>query len=359
MARRLTGQAQGAALIRVGIVGCNYGRTVLLPAFRIDPRCEVVALAGTDAARTAGLARDAGVPQAFGDWAHMIEQANIDAVAIATPPRVQPGVALAALKAGKAVFGDKPMAADLESATAMLRQAVGKPTAIDFGFPELPAWRKAKAMIDAGAIGSLRHAVLTWNVENYATKMRLMSWKTNGADGGGALGNFVSHSFYYLEWLCGPITGLSARLTGLPDAPQMETNAALALSFQSGATGTIAMSSASYLGSGHRLEIYGEDGTLVLANTTTDYMRGFTLSHARRPGTTLTSVAVDDDPIDKNHSDGRVAAVARLAARFFDAIEQRGTTKPGFAEGHRVQVLLDIARRSHTAGRFVTIGVAA
>src|SRR6266511_2684499 len=49
------------AMIGVGIVGCNYGRTVLIPAFRQDPRCEVVALAGTDAARTGGLARAANV----------------------------------------------------------------------------------------------------------------------------------------------------------------------------------------------------------------------------------------------------------------------------------------------------------
>ena len=42
-------------MIGVGIVGCNYGRTVLIPAFRQDPRCEVVALAGTDTARAAEL----------------------------------------------------------------------------------------------------------------------------------------------------------------------------------------------------------------------------------------------------------------------------------------------------------------
>ena len=47
--------------------------------------------------------------------------------------------------------------------------------------------------------------------------MRLDNWKAYGEDGGGALGNFVSHSFHYLEWLCGPISGLSARLSGLPD----------------------------------------------------------------------------------------------------------------------------------------------
>ena len=44
------------------------------------------------------------------------------------------------------------------------------------------------------------------------------------------------------------------------------------------------MSCASYLGSGHRLEFYGEDGTLTLVNETADYMRGFRLQPAaRRP----------------------------------------------------------------------------
>ena len=55
-------------MIGVGIVGCNYGRTVLLPAFRTDPRCEVVALAGSDGARTAELARAAEIARGFGDW---------------------------------------------------------------------------------------------------------------------------------------------------------------------------------------------------------------------------------------------------------------------------------------------------
>ena len=71
-------------MIRLGIVGCNYGRMVQLPAFRNDPRCEVVALAGSDQARTAKLARQSGIAAAFGDWQAMLEQADIDAVVIAT-----------------------------------------------------------------------------------------------------------------------------------------------------------------------------------------------------------------------------------------------------------------------------------
>ena len=349
---------EGATVIRLGIVGCNYGRTVHLPAFRLDPRCEVTALAGSDRARTAELARQSGIAGAFGDWTEMIERADIDAVAIATPPRLQPEIAIAALQRGKPVFVEKPMATDLAGAAAMLRAAGHTSTAIDYNFTEVMAWRKAKAMIDEGAIGRLRHVFVTWNVENETARRRLKNWKTSGEGGGGALGNFVSHSVHYLEWFCGPIAGFSSRLSGLPDDPAMETTVAATLAFASGAAGSFAMSCASYLGSGHRLEFYGDDGTLVLANPTTDYMRGFTLAHASRAAAALTPVAVEADPLDR-FPDGRIAPVARLAARFLDGVEQRQQIPPGFAEGYRAQTLLDAMRRSHEQGRWVELSGAA
>lgn len=340
-------------MIRLGIVGCNYGRMVHLPAFRNDPRCVVLALAGTDQARTAELARQSGIATAFGDWKELLARADIDAVSIATPPQFQPAIAARALELGKAVFVEKPMAADLEGATAMLRAAAGKVAMIDFNFTEVMAWRKTKALLDAGAIGRLRHVVVTWNVENYSTRQRLKNWKTSVAAGGGTLGNLASHSMHYFEWLCGPIAELSARLASLPDDPAMEVTVMLSLAFASGATASLAVSTASYLGSGHRLEFYGDDGTLVLANPTPNYMRGFTLRHARRPTAALESVAIDPDPIDQPSLDDRIAPVSRLATRFLDAIEQRKSASAGFAEGYRVQVLLDAVRRSHTLGRSV------
>src|SRR4029079_6291077 len=120
-------------------------------------------------------------------------------------------------------------------------------------------------------------------------------------------------------------------------------------------TGILAMSCASYLGSGHRLEFYGEDGSMTLVNTTSDYMRGFELRVARRPATALAPVDVDD-PVDRAFaSDGRIAPVSRLAAHFIDAISQAKPGWPGFAEGYRVQTLLDTARRAHDGGRWLDV----
>lgn len=342
-------------MVRVGIVGCNYGRTVHLPAFRTDPRCEVTALAGTDAGRTAQLARESGVAHGFGAWEALVEHPEVDAVVIATPPQVQPRIALRALALGKPVFVEKPIAADLAGAADMVKSAAahGRPAMVDFQFAEISAWRRAKELLDSGAIGALRHVMVTWNVENAATRLRLESWKTSRAAGGGTVGNFVSHCFYYLEWFCGPFMGLSARLLALPDAgADNESTALLAFALASNAGGSLAVSSASYLGSGHRIEFYGEDGTLVLANRTSDTMRGFELSHARRPAAALTPVAVQD-ALDSRFPDGRIAPVARLAARFLDAIEQGTPARPGFAEGYRVQQLIDAARRSHDLGRWI------
>lgn len=339
-------------MVRLGIVGCNFGRTVLLPAFRADPRCRVEALAGTDLSKASAIARAECIGQPFADWRLVTDHPDLDAIAIAVPPSLQPDIAMRALKMGKAVFVEKPIAADLEAANAMREQAAasGRPVMVDFEFCELPAWRRAKALIDEGVLGKLRHAAVTWHVENYATRMRLQSWKTDGASGGGALGNFVSHCFYYLEYFCGPMQDISASLFGLPgETSPSESSVSLAGTFRSGAAYMLSMSAASYLGSGHRIEFYGEDGTLVLANTTGDYMRGFELFSARRPAAKLEPVETPDRN-EAHYPDGRIAPVSRLAKRFLDAVETDGPALPGIDEGLRVQKLIHLARLSHQNG---------
>jgi predicted dehydrogenase len=347
-------------LIRLGIVGTNYGRTVQLPAFRADPRCEVVALAGSNAARTAELAGADGIPKAYGNWRALVEDKDVQAVAIATLPSLQAQIAIRALELGKPVFAEKPLASDLGAAGAMLRQAAATrtPTMIDFNFHQIMAWQRAKSMLDAKVIGALRHVAVHWHVESRAIQMRMRSWKTVGDDGGGVLGNFISHCFHYLEWFCGPIAGLSARVSGLPDDKELETTVAMAMQFAAGPLVSLSMSCASFHGTGHRIEFFGEDGSLALHNPGADYMRGFELLYAKRSATAVERIPVQD-PVDAKYPDGRIAPVSRLAKMFFDAIEGGTTVSPGFPEGYRVQLLIDAARRAHREGQWVDVTRAA
>jgi predicted dehydrogenase len=233
-------------------------------------------------------------------------------------------------------------------------RSAGVPGMIDFNFPELATWQRARAILQGGEIGRLRHVVVTWNVENQSTRLRLKSWKTRGDNGGGILGNFVSHCFYYLEWFCGPIAGFTGRITPLPGTDDQDCTVALALAFGSGAGGSLQMSCASFLGSGHRIEFYGEDGTVVLANPTGDYFRGFELKVAQRSDPALRLVDVAEMETDPS-SDSRIAPVAQLLRRFLDACSGGAASAPGLAEGYRVQQLIDAARRAHATGRWIDI----
>jgi len=153
--------------------------------------------------------------------------------------------------------------------------------------------------------------------------------------------------------LCGPISGLTARVFPLPDR-NADVSIALALAFASGAGGNLQVSSASFLGSGHRIELYGEDGTLVLSNSTVDYFRGFKLWLGRQGDDALKPIAIED--ADENQfADSRTAPVSRLVRRFMDACERGGSPSPGVAEGYRVQCLIDAAQRAHATGRWIDV----
>jgi predicted dehydrogenase len=345
-------------MLGVGIVGANYGRNVLLPAFRNDVRCEVVALAASTAERATDVARQSGIARGFGRWEELVDDHAVAAVAVAVPPDLQPRVAQRALERGKPVFVEKPLAPDLIGARAMLAAArrSGRPQIIDFNFPELPTWQQARAMIARGELGRLRHVLVTWNLENQAIRMGVKSWKTTAQRGGGILGNFVSHCFHYLEWFCGPICGVASRLFTLADG-ETHGSVVLALGFACGAGGSVQMSCASFLGSGHRIEFYGDDGTLILSNPTPDYFRGFKLMHARRGEISLQTASVAED-IAPAAVDSRIAPVSRLVGRFIDACTDGQAAAPGFAEGYRVQYLIDAALRAHESGRWIDLPAA-
>src|SRR5262249_23859546 len=115
---------------------------------------------------------------------------------------------------------------------------------------------------------------------------------------------------------------------------------------------SLQVSCASFLGSGHRIELYGEDGALVLANPTADYFRGFELRFARQGDDALRPIAIEDAD-EKPFPDSRISPVSRLVRRLIDACESGGSPSPRVAGGYRVQCLIDVARRAPASGRWV------
>ena len=290
------------------------------------------------------------VPRAFGDWHDLVADPAIQIIAIAVPPLLQPTIALAAAQAGKHIFCEKPIAASLDQASALLGpvRAAGIAHAVDFLFPELPAWRRAERLIKSGTLGRLRHAHLSWRTE-IAALHRPWSWKLQAEDGGGTLNSFVSHSLFYLEWLFGPIRVVCARLG--PSGGVVETQVDAWLECGEGLPVNLTVAADAFLGSGHRLEVYGDDGTLVLATTNRDHVSDFALSLGRRPAESLEQVRVETD----GPGDHRVQAAARIVHRLVDHILGGTPARPDLEDGLHVQRLLEAIRLSRCDERSETL----
>ena len=326
--------------VRVGVIGLRFGGQVHVPAFRSDQRCEVMALAGRDPGKAAAAARELNVPASFEDWRDLVKAPEIDAVSVAVPPAAQSAIVVEAARHGKHVFCEKPLAASTLEAEQALHavQRAGVVHGIDFTFPEIAAWRRAKALIAEGAVGEVAHFAYTWRVETYASRTNAETWKNRPVEGGGVLGNFVSHVFYNIEWLLGRIGGLDGIVC--PQGRRSGRAIDGVVRLESGAVGSLSVSSDAFLGSGHVVEVYGDKGTLVLSNPTADYAAGFRVHVGTRDSGRLTCVFENEDGAQ---ADGRLGPVTALVRRFLDAIDHGPAMTPNLADGLRVQELLALA----------------
>ena len=342
--------------VRIGVIGIGFGQRAHVPAFSATAGCEVVTLCASSHERAAKVAAQLRVPAATGDWHELVADPDIDALAIATPPALQTTIAAAALRSGKAVFCEKPLATttgEAESLVELARQ-FGAANMLDFELPEIAAWRRAKAVLDDGGIGRLRHIAVNWYVETYASRMGLDSWKNDPARGGGTLNGFVSHVFHYVEWFAGEIDSVSAQLSGSPEqGPAGDALVVAVLRLASGVPVAVTVSTNAFLGSGHRVAFYGDDGTLVLENATADYATGFRLYMGTRDIGALEELEVAVSGTAQAVSDGRVPLVASLASRFVEWVRHGVPARPDFADGLRVQRLIAAAQRSNDVGGWV------
>ena len=331
-------------MIQIGIIGTGFGSYGLLPAFRRDSRCVVTAIAASSQEKANAVASKLNIPQAFGHWEDLVMNREVDAIAIATPPVIQPLIALAAMSHKKPVFAEKPIASTVVEAEKLTRVADETRLAnvVDFIFPELVTFRKAKELIHQD-IGSPLHVVAEWIFWSADHANDATTWRTDSHAGGGALAHYGSHMIYYLEWFFGPIVSVSANIARpINYRHSGDTLASLLLSFESGMTGTLIISSGSPIAAKHSITVLGVDGSVLLSNETENPIHGFKLKHYR--GRKLVGDIILEP--EETGIDCRVPAVSKIAHRFIDWILTGQTTRPSFKDGLSTQRIIEITTKS-------------
>ncbi|MEL6788756.1 MAG: Gfo/Idh/MocA family oxidoreductase, partial [Cyanobacteria bacterium J06607_15] len=118
----------------------------------------------------------------------------------------------------------------------------------------------------------------------------------------------------------------------------------------------LSISSVTYGGRGHWIEIYGEKGTLVLGSSNLkDYVHGFEL-FAAPAGKSLKKVSVPKKyDFDRVFTDGRLAPFIRVVDRFVASIDSSTSLIPSLREGVYSQLLMDLTHRSHQQKAWVNV----
>ncbi|HEX5069192.1 MAG TPA: Gfo/Idh/MocA family oxidoreductase [Vicinamibacterales bacterium] len=339
---------------------------------RLTPRLKV--MCGTNPAETAKAARALGWDEASTDWESVVRRKDIDIVDVSTPGDLHAPMAIAAARAGKVVFCEKPLANTVREAERMLA-AVRKARVIHMichNYRRVPAVMLAKDLVERGELGDIRHFRAVYLQDWIGDPNLPLLWRFDKKRAGsGALGDIGAHIVDLARFLVGEIAEVSGdlrtfiRTRPLPGNPRRRgrvtvDDAALAVArFANGATATFEATRLALGRKNHnRFEINGSRGSLAFdlerMNELDLYLesgpkaeRGF-----RRILVTETSHPFVKAWWPPGHIIGYEHTFTHTVYDLLEAIADDRVPEPNFADGVRTQRVLDGIERSARTRRW-------
>jgi predicted dehydrogenase len=349
----------------------------------VEPVLKV--LAARNAETGARIVEKFGWQELEPDWRQVIERPDIQVVDIVTPVYTHAEIALAALRAGKAVICEKPLAANLAEARQMAEAArqSGVPNLCNYNLRATPAISLACQLVHEGAIGQVnqwRSAFLQgWLVSpDFPLTWRLRK-ETAGA---GAMADLGSHAIDLARFLVGEIEAVSAAMhtftkmrpipikdEGRNSKPSgkwgdvtVDDSVWSLMRFDSGAFGTM---EATRMATGqlcsNRFEIYGSEGALSFDFMRLNELQYFSLKDPRREqGWRTIHATLPVHPYMEawwpaGHSLGYEHTFTHLLADFFRAYAKGQSPATDFIDATRTQAVLEAVESSHVARSWVDV----
>lgn len=356
--------------IGIAVVGTGFGQKIHIPGFQEHPRTQVVAVYHRELEKAKEVASSQNIPHACDRLEEILALPSVSAVSISTPPFLHYEMAKKVLQAKKHLLLEKPTTLTATQARELYQLASGEGVVamMDFEFRFVPAWQRFAEYLAEGYVGQKRLIKIDWLVSSRADASRPWNWYAQKDKGGGALGAVGSHAFDYIHWLFGPVRRLCAQLsTAIPERPDptdggklkrvdADDTCLLLLELEDGTPCQLCISSVTYQGRGHFVEVYGDKGTLILgSDNQKDYVHGFHLK-AAPAGEPLTDVEIPERlAFPHEYIDGRLAPFIRVVDQWVQGIDARQSITPSLREGVYSQLLMDLTHQSHDTGSWVKV----
>ena len=267
--------------VRFGIIGLgNMGSSHARDCAESET-LELAALCDIDKAKLDEIGANYDAPR-FTDAEKMMDEADLDAVLVATPHYDHTPLSIAALGRGIHVLCEKPVGVHVKDVQKMIdayEEARKTHPGLKFGamfqMRTQNVWQKIKQLIDDGTLGRLVRA--TWIITSWFRTQYYYdtgSWRaTWSGEGGGVLLNQCPHNLDLYQWFF----GLPSRIQGMAAIGkyhhiEVEDEVTAVFQHENGMTGHFITTTAESPGT-NRLEIVGENGRLVYSDGTLAFDR--------------------------------------------------------------------------------------
>jgi predicted dehydrogenase len=250
------------------VIGCGAISSVHFEAIRACPEAELYAVCDIDRERAEKTSEKYGC-RYYTDYLEMLLDEEIDAVHICTPHYLHAPMAIAAMKAGKHVLCEKPMAIKALDAQEMIKvsEETGKQLGICFQNRCNTTSERIRELIDSGKLGAVLggKAFVTWHRDEayYASGEWRGSWEK---EGGGVLINQSIHTLDLLQWFMGNPAKIKGSIDTryLKDFIEVEDTAEAAILFKSGISGLFYATNGYCVDSPVSIELVCEKGLIRL-----------------------------------------------------------------------------------------------
>ena len=201
--------------IKWGLIGCGDVTEVKSgPPLQLTEHSSLVAVMRRNGALAEDYAKRHKVPKWYTDASELINDPEVNAVYIATPPDAHCEYAIQAMKAGKAVYVEKPMARNYAECLEMIKvsEQTNVPLFSAYYRRTLPLFVKVKELVDSNQIGQIRLVNVRFYAPPENDQERLVApWRIQPAiAGGGLLFDLASHTLDFLDFVFGPISQVKA-----------------------------------------------------------------------------------------------------------------------------------------------------
>lgn len=329
-----------------------------------DRTVERSVLVGREASRAAAAADRLGFDRATTDREAALD---VDVFYVLGPNDLHAEASIAALEAGCDVLCEKPLALDRAAADRMVAAAerAGAVTATGFNYRWVPALRRAKEMIEAGRIGSVRTVrgryLQDWLVDPEAA----WSWRCAAERAGsGALGDLGAHVIDLFRWLVGDVVAVEGHTERfvderpVPDGDgtrpvTVDDRATAEVTFETGTTGRLECSRVEPgRANDLTIEVVGSAGAISFSLPRMNELRVVDADAAgvRRLDVTGPSAPGGERFWPRGHGLGWDHTVLVENAAFLAAVADDGSFAPDFAAGRAVQAVLDAILDSAETG---------